>query len=108
MQVSTTGSFFSKPAGDTFEFDGNALKPVAPTRVRETSRGPVVTTQEMVTDDMDKFLVYREEWAIRSEDSKSCLGYEERSQTKWKWVGFQSCLRYSRAFRETEGVKYTA
>jgi hypothetical protein len=49
-------------------------------------------------------------WAIRSEASKFLyLEYEERSQTKWKWVGFwQLCLRYSRAFQETGGVKYTA
>jgi len=32
-------------------------------------------------------------------------GYEERSQTKWKWVErLPLCLRYSRSLWETKGV----
>ncbi len=67
---------------------------------RETSRGPVVTAQGKVTDDMDSSALQRG-WVIRSEASK-VLKRIMRNVHRLSGSGWDlSCLRYSRAFRET-------
>jgi hypothetical protein len=78
-------------AGDTFELRGDPK--ASRTNPRwETARGPVLTTRGMVTDDLDSSVFYREDGQsaakpLRPHTPDRGDGYEERPQTKWKWVG---------------------